>query len=168
MDCNNILMQGEEAKYAMRIEQDGFNMETEDFQVELFYGMQGKSIVITRSQMTFTIEGYAFFIFDTSEMVGRVTAKCTYWVPDTDCPDGLRTMTDEQLLCFVCTDPLPQFACVPGPSACEHAVTYERSTESDVASNYYYLSTSQGDRLITNDSEYILVLKTADSTNNDD
>lgn len=159
MDCTNILMQGEEAKYAMRINQEGFNQETDDFQLELSYGMTGQSLIIKKSEMTFSIDGYYYFIFDTTPMVGRVTAKCTYYVPDIDCPDNLRTMTDEQLLCFVCTDPLPRFACVPAPSQCPHAVTYERSTQSDVASDYQYLSSVEGDRFITIDTEYILVLK---------
>lgn len=159
MDCTNILMQGDEAKYAMRIDHDRFSMESDDFQVELMYGLMGKSKLIKKSDMTFTIDGYYYFIFETDDMVGRVTARCTYWVPDIDCPDGLRTEVDEQLLCFVCTDPLPRFACVPAPSGCEHKVTYERSDESGVASNYQYLASVEGDRFITKDTEYILVLK---------
>ena len=39
MDCTNILMQGDEAKYQVRIEQEGFNMETDDFEIELLWGM---------------------------------------------------------------------------------------------------------------------------------
>ena len=158
MDCKNIIMQGEEAKYAMRIDAQGFNMETDDFNVTLSWGMMGRSLVIEKSQMTFSIDGYYYFVFDTSEMTGRVVAKCTYGVPDIDCPDGIRTEVDEQLLCFVATTPLPRFACVPAPG-CEHKVTYERSDQSDVASDYQYLSTTEGDRLITADTEYILVLK---------
>ena len=133
-------MQGDEAKYQVRIEQEGFNMETDDFEIELLWGMLGRKVT-------------------TDEMVGRVTARCTYHIPDIDCPDGLRTEVDEQLFCFVCTDPLPQFDCVPGPSQCEHKVTYERSEQSDVASDYQYQATTEGDRLITADTEYILVLK---------
>lgn len=158
MDCKNIIMQGEEAKYAMRIDAQGFNMETDDFNVKLSWGMMGRSLVIEKSQMTFSIDGYYYFVFDTSEMTGRVVAKCTYGVPDIDCPDGIRTEVDEQLLCFVASTPLPKFACVPAPG-CEHKVTYERSDQSDVASDYQYLSTVEGDRLITADTEYILVLK---------
>lgn len=158
MDCKNIIMQGEEAKYAMRIDTQGFNIETDDFNVMLSWGMMGRSLVIEKSQMTFSIDGYCYFVFDTSEMTGRVVAKCTYGVPDIDCPDGIRTEVDEQLLCFVASTPLPRFACVPAPG-CEHKVTYERSDQSDVASDYQYLSTVEGDRLITADTEYILVLK---------
>ena len=159
MDCTNILMQGDEAKYAMRIDHDGFNMETDEFELELSWGLMNKMMTIKKSDMTWTIDGYFYFIFDTSDMVGRVTAKCTYLVPDIDCPDGLRTEVDEQLLCFVCTDPLPKVACVPAQSACEHKVTYERSDQSGVASNYQYLASTEGDRFITKDTEYILVLK---------
>ena len=158
MDCTNILMQGDEAKYQVRIEAEGFNMETDDFEIELLWGMLGRKVTIKKSDTIFSVDGY-FFVFNTDDMVGRVTARCTYHIPDIDCPDGLRTEVDEQLLCFVCTDPLPQFACVPGPSQCEHKVTYERSEQSDVASDYQYLATTEGDRLITADTEYILVLK---------
>ena len=42
MDCTNILMQGDEAKYQIRIDAEGFNMETDDFEIELLYGMMGK------------------------------------------------------------------------------------------------------------------------------
>jgi hypothetical protein len=158
MDCKNIILQGEEAKYAVLIQYPGFDQESDDFKVELSWGLQGQSLTIEKNQMITTIGSGHYFVFDTAEMVGRVTAKCTWYVPDIDCPDGRRTVTDEQLLCFVAAVPLPKFACVPAPSECEHYVTYERTEESDIASGYQYLITSQGDRLITTDSEYILVL----------
>lgn len=158
MDCKNILMQGEEAKYAVVIQYQGFDQETDDFKVELSWGLQGQTLTIERNQMISVIGGAHYFTFDTSDMVGRVRVKCTWYVPDIDCPDGMRTVTDEQLLCFVAAVPLPKFACVPAPSECEHHVTYERTEESDIASGYQYLVSSQNDRFITNDSEYILVL----------
>lgn len=160
MDCKNILMQGDEAKYQIMIDADGFNMETDDFQIELLYGMMGKKLTIKKSDTIFSVDGF-FFVFQTDEMVGRVTARCTYYIPDIDCADGLRTEVDEQLLCFVCTDPLPQFACVPASSQCKHKVTYERSEQSGVASDYQYLASVEGDRFITADTEYILVLKSS-------
>ena len=46
MDCTNILMQGDEAKYQVRIEQEGFNMETDDFEIELLWGMLGRKVTI--------------------------------------------------------------------------------------------------------------------------
>ena len=161
MDCTNIIRQGEEAKYAAMIDYEGFSMDSDDFKIELLWGLQGQSLTIEKSQMISSIESGYFFIFDTTPMTGRVVAKCTYYVPDIDCPDKLRTVTDEQLLCFVASTPLPRFACVPAPSECKHYVTYERSEQSDVASDYLYLATSQGDRIITNDSEYVLVLKSS-------
>ena len=157
MDCTNILMQGDEAKYQIRIEQEGFNMETDNFEIELSWGMMGRKKTIKKNDTIFSVDGF-FFLFETDDMVGRVTARCTYWIPDIDCPDGLRTEVDEQLLCFVCTTPLPKFSC-PAPSQCEHKVTYERSEQSDVASDYQYLASVEGDRLITVDTEYTLVLK---------
>ena len=162
MDCKNILQQGDEAKYAMRIEDDRFSMESDDFHVELSWGMRDRKLLIPKSEMIFSIDGYYYFIFDSSDMTGRVTARCTYWVPDIDCPDGMRTEVDEQLLCFIATTPLPKFACVPAPS-CEHKVTYERSDQSDVASDYQYLASTENDRFITADTQYILVLKTAEN-----
>lgn len=160
MDCKNILQQGEEAKYGVSISRENFSMESDEFEIELSWGLQGESITIKKDEMVFGVDGYSYFVFDTSQMVGRVAVKCTYWVPDTDCPDGLRTEVDEQLLCFVATVPLPRFACVPAPSECEHNVTYQRSEASDVANKYEYLTTTDGDRLITVDTQYILVLKT--------
>lgn len=161
MDCKNIIKQGEEAKYAVVIQYQGFDQDTDDFKVELSWGLQGQTLTIERNQMISTIGSGHYFVFDTSDMVGRVRVKCTWYVPDIDCPDGMRTVTDEQLLCFVAAVPLPQFACVPAPSECEHYVTYERTEESDIASGYQYLVSSQNDRFITNDSEYILVLAPA-------
>ena len=96
-------------------------------------------------------------------MIGKVMAKCTYYVPDFDCPDGLRTEVDTQFLCLIVTDPLPRTACVPAPSQCAHKVTYERTDQSDVASDYQYLASVEGDRFITADTQYILVLKTAEN-----
>lgn len=161
MDCTNIIRQGEEAKYAAMIDYEGFSMDSDNFKIELSWGLQGQSLTIEKSHMISSIESGYFFIFDTTPMTGRVIAKCTWYVPDIDCPDQIRTVTDEQLLCFVATTPLPRFACVPAPSECDHHVTYERSEQSDVASDYLYLATSQGDRIITNDSEYVLVLKSS-------
>jgi hypothetical protein len=165
MDCKNIMKRGEEAKYAMRIDAQGFSMESDDFEVELSWGMRDRKLLIPKSEMIFSIDGYYYFIFDTSEMIGKVTAKCTYYVPDFDCPDGLRTEVDTQFLCLIVTDPLPRTACVPAPSQCEHKVTYERTDQSDVASDYQYLASTEGDRFITIDTEYILVLKSAEDNN---
>ena len=165
MDCTNIIRQGEEGKYAVMIDYERFSMDSDNFKIELSWGLQGQSLTIEKSQMISSIESGYFFIFDTTPMTGRVVAKCTWYVPDIGYPDNLRTVTDEQLLCFVATTPLPRFACVPAPSQCEHHVTYERSEQSDVASDYQYLITVQGDRIITNDTEYIMVLKSAEDEN---
>lgn len=162
MDCKNILQQGEEAKYGMLISREGFSMESDDFEVELSWGFAGASVKITKDSMVFGVDGYAYFVFHTDDMLGRITAKCTYWVQDSDCADGLRTEVDEQLLCFVATVPLPRFACVPAPDLCERQVTYQRSEQSDVANKYEYLASVEGDRFITRDTEYILVLRQTD------
>lgn len=160
MDCKNIIMQGEEAKYSIFINEDGFDMDADDFAVELQYGLMGKSITIAKEDMIAGTDGKFYFSFDTSEMTGRVTAICTYYMPDTDDPDGMRTVKDRQMLCFVVNTPLPQFACCPATGeGCEHKVEYERTSESDVASHYAYLLTARNDRVITNNDEFVLVLK---------
>ena len=164
MECKDILQQGEEAKYGLLISQENFSMESDNFQVELSWGFNGDSLTITKDEMIFGVDGYAYFIFDTTPMSGRINVKCTYWVPDMDCPDGLRTEVDEQLLCFVVTVPLPQFACAPA-QMCDRKVTYQRSEQSDVANQYEYLASVEGDRFITKDTEFILVLRQI--TNND-
>lgn len=163
MDCKNIMKQGEEAKYAMRIDAQGFSMENDDFNVELSWSMRYRKKVIPKSDMIFSIDGYYYFIFDTTDMIGKVTARCTYYVPDFDCPDGLRTEVDTQFLCLIVTDPLPRIARVPVTSECEHKVIYERTDQSDVASDYQYLASTENDRFITADTQYILVLKTAEN-----
>ena len=63
MDCTNILMQGDEAKYQVRIEQEGFNMETDDFEIELLWGMLGRKLTIKKSDTIFSVDGF-FFVFN--------------------------------------------------------------------------------------------------------
>ena len=164
MDCTNILQRGDEAKYGVLISQENFSMESDNFEIELSWGFEGKTKTITKDEMVFGVDGYCYFLFDTTEMLGRVSAKCTYWVPDMDCPDGLRTEVDKQLLCMVVTVPLPRFACVPAED-CERKVKYQRSEQSDVANQYEYLASVEGDRFITKDTEYILVLRSIINNN---
>ena len=140
MDCTNIIRQGEEAKYAVMIDYEGFSMDSDDFKVELSWGLQGQSLTIEKSQMISSIESGYFFIFDTTPMTGRVVAKCTYYVPDIDCPDQIRTVTDEQLLCFVATTPLPRFACTVGVRAPRHLRTLRAERRCQRLSIPYHFS----------------------------
>lgn len=158
MTANDIIMQGEEAKYFVDITHEGFDMETDDFEIELRYGLMGKSIKLTKQDMTADSSGKYFFQFDTSGIVGKVTAVCTYKVPDTDdVDDSERTKVDEQLLCFIATTPCPRLIMCP---ACEQSqfVSYERTDSSGIASIYQRLCTTLGQPIVTDDDLYLYVL----------
>lgn len=157
MDKTRILQQGEEAKFQIAIKD--FDMEANDFKVELVYGYRRTTVEIDKSQMVHSADGKYFFTFDTDGMVGRVTAVCTWHVPDTDYQDGYRQETDEQYLCFVASVPCPQFISCPQCGANDHPVTYTRTEQSSIADEYTYLACADYDRIITCDDEIILVKK---------
>ena len=163
MDKTRILQQGEEAKFQIAIKD--FDMDANDFKVELVYGYQRTIVEIDKSQMVHSADGKYFFTFDTDGMVGRVTAICTWQVPDTDYADGYRQETDEQYLCFVASVPCPQFISCPQCSANDNPVTYTRTEQSSIADEYTYLACADYDRILTCDNEVILVLK--EQTNNE-
>lgn len=161
MTDNDIIVQGTEAKYFVDIEYEGFSMADNDFNIELFYGMHNDSIKLTKQDMTADTSGKYFFMFNTSKMTGKVTAVCTYYVPDTDDPDdSVRAITNEQILCFVASTPCPKLLCCPKCDPDEH-VTYERTDESGIASMYQRLCTAQGQPIVTDDDLYLYVLTDA-------
>lgn len=155
MDKTRIIQQGEVAKFQVQIKD--FDMEANDFRVELIYGYRRTTVTIEKSQMLEN-GGTYYFTFDTANMVGRVTARCTWLVPDTDTPDGYRVKTDEQYLCFVVTTPCPQFLTCPACTE-EHQVTYTRTDQSDIADKYQRLADRYDRPLLTVDDEYIFVMK---------
>lgn len=157
MDKTRILQQGEEAKFQIAIKD--FDMDANDFKVELVYGYRRTTVEIDKSQMVHSADGKYFFTFDTDGMAGRVTAVCTWQVPDTDYQDGYRQETDEQYLCFVVSVPCPQFISCPQCGANDHPVTYTRTEQSSIADEYTYLACADYDRILTCDNEVILVRK---------
>lgn len=158
MALSKIVQQGEEVKFKITINQQGFNMQTNDFKVKLTWGMLNKEITITKEQMVFNEMDEWFFMFDTSQMVGRVKAECSFYVPDSDYPDGYRTEVNRQFLCTVISYPYPKRLCVP-VCGCGSQVKYERTEASDVEQLYSYLVDRNGRRFITSDNETILVIK---------
>ena len=156
MDKTRILQQGEDAKFQVAIKD--FDMEVNIFTVTLIYGYRRVKVEIEKSQMFQDGAGNWYFVFNTDDMVGRVTVLCTWRVPDTDCPDGYREESDEQYLCFVATTPCPQFLVCPACTQ-EGRVTYTRTEVSDIAGLYAYLACADYDRILTCDDEVILVLK---------
>ena len=159
MDTKKIVQQGEEKKCQITITRTGFVMNDDDFKLKLSWGLMGQSMTITKDQMFSNDRDEWFFVFDSSPMIGPITAECTYYVPDGDYPDGLRTEVNRQFLCFVVTSPLPKFICCPALPVSTGTVSYEFTDESDVAELYAYLLDSQGRNLVTAENERLMVLK---------
>lgn len=108
MDSKNIIMQGERAKYFVRSDKWNFSFNDNSYRLEILYGMQGKKIVIQKSEFVFLNDRWTFS-FATDDIVGKVTARLVMEIFDPDCPDGVREEVDEQYICFVITNPCPQF-----------------------------------------------------------
>lgn len=159
MNEKKIVQQGGEQKCHITITRTGFSMNDDNFEVKLSWGLAGQSLTITKDKMFSNDSDEWFFIFDTSPMIGPVTAECTYYVPDGDYPDGLRTVVDRQYLCFVVSNPLPKFICCPAITPATGTVSYEFTDDSDVAELYSYLLDSQGRNLVTAENERLMVLK---------
>lgn len=157
-ELSKIVEQGEEVKYKITISRQGFNMNEDDFQVRLKYGMMNKELLITKEDMVSSENDEWYFMFSTAGMVGRVKAECSFFVPDTDYADGYRTEVDLQTICIVITHPLPARICVPIGQG-DGTVTYERTEESDVAELYAYLTDNRGAYLLTADNERLMVFK---------
>lgn len=154
---NCILQQGEEAKFLISIDCDGFDTETDDFLVTLSWGFDNQSMTITKSQMSPGNYGAYVFTFDTTGMVGKVTAECTYYVPDSNYPDNLRTEVNRQFICVVATSANPKYLCCPIVDG-ESDVTYARVTESGIETAYSLLLTSDDDAVTTSDGSEVYVL----------
>lgn len=140
INSKNIIQQGEEAKYRIAIEREGFSMTENPFMLTLKWGMQGRTLTIDKSEMLTDESGQWYFTFPTADMVGVVTVECAYDVPDSDYPDGYRTEKEQQPLCFVNTSPrMPQLMRDHGGIYQGIYVSYERTLRSDKRSLYRYL-----------------------------
>lgn len=140
INSKNIIQQGEEAKYRIAIEREGFSMTENPFMLTLKWGMQGRTLTIDKSEMLTDESGQWYFTFPTADMVGVVTVECAYDVPDSDYPDGYRTEKEQQPLCFVNTSPrMPQLMRDHGGIYQGVYVSYERTLRSDKRSLYRYL-----------------------------
>lgn len=155
MDKTRIIQQGEVVKFQVQIAD--FDMEANNFRVELIYGYRRHTVTIEKEQMLEN-GGQYYIVFDTDDMVGRVTARCVWLVPDTDVQGSEREKTDEQFLCFVVTTPCPQFLTCPSCTD-DHPVTYTRTEQSDIADKYQRLADRYDRPLVTADGDYIFVVK---------
>ena len=173
MSENDIIPQGKKVKYIVTSRNHNFNIEEDDFRVELIYGMMGKKLVIQKSDMMYGTDGEYIMQFSTSGMVGKVVARTVYYVHDTDIdPDGEREEVDEQIICFVVSTPCPVLLNCPKCSSEGHDIHFERTEEPDIAAMYLRLCVTEivtpesgGEPypiyrpLITRNDEYIYVLR---------
>lgn len=162
---SNVIQQGEVVKFIMAIDREDFSMATGNFQVELLWGLLGKKKVITKADMLESTNGW-IFSFDTSDMVGPVVAKATWYYNDADVPSAIRPETDEQMICKVASVPCPKYMTCPACSD-DHDVTYIRTEESDIAAAYLRLVDVYDRPLLTEDGEYIFVLRSETEVNNE-
>lgn len=162
MDAKNIIPKGTLAKYKLEIKDDNFDLDRDDFSIELVYGMRGKHIVLQKSDCIIAPEG-CFFSFPTDDMIGKVTAVCHYLVGDND-TGGSRPVADIQFICFVSPVPCPTLLQCPACAEEEHTVIYTRITESDVTTLYSQLCDCDGNAFVTRDllNLYVLTEKAAD------
>jgi len=175
MTENDIIQQGEKVKYIVTSRNPNFNIEEDDFRVELIYGMMGKKLVIQKSEMAPSPGSEYIMQFSTSGMVGKVTARTVFYVHDADIdPDGEREEVDEQVICFVVTTPCPTFLNCQKCSSDGHDIHFERTEEPDIAAMYLRLCVTEivtpesgGEPypiyrpLITRNDEYIYVHRDA-------
>ena len=171
MDEKNIIQQGETVKYIITSRNPNFDIEEDDFTVELFYGMMGKKLTIQKSEMTYGTGGEYIMQFSTKGMIGKVTARTTFIVKDADInPNGEREEVDEQTIAFVVTTPCPMFLNCPKCSSEGHDIRFERTEVPDIAATYLRLCVTEivipesgGEPyyiyrpLITKNDEYIYV-----------
>ena len=143
MTENDIIQQGETVKYIVTSSNPNFNIEEDDFRVELIYGMMGKKLVIQKSEMVYG-DGEYIMQFSTKGMVGKVVARTVFFVLDADInPDFERKEVDEQVICFVVTIPCPPVLKCPKFSSEDHDIHFERTEESGIPGKYLRLCVTE-------------------------
>ena len=119
----NVIPQGEQAVFVVKSNRVNFSFDDNDFKLEIIYGMAGQRIVLLKKDFEM-VEGQWQFSFDTSNMIGQLTARLTMYMNDPDCPDDERPEVDEQLIGFVATTPCTRLHQCPKCGG-QHDVTYE-------------------------------------------
>lgn len=168
----NIFQKGDKVKFIITSQNPNLDMEVCDFYVEIIYGMRAEKLTIQKSEMLYGTDGEYVMIFDTSNMIGKLTARFVWFAIDTDCdPDNRRQEVDEQIIGFVAGTPCPQLIICPKCNSDGHDVRYELTDEPDIAAKYLRLCVTEtvtpehGDPypiyrpLITIHDEYIYVLR---------
>ena len=167
----NIIQQGELLKYIVTSQDVNFDMETDDFTVEIIYGYRQNKIVIPKSDFLYGTQGEFIMQFPTDGMIGKVVARMTWRQHDTDCENNQRPQVDEQVIAFVVTTPYPTLLNCPATSDEGHFVRYERTETPDIAAMYLRLVATEvvtpehGEPytiyrpLVTRNDEYLYVLR---------
>ena len=119
----NVIPQGEQAVFVVKSNRVNFSFDDNDFKLEIIYGMAGQRVTILKKDLE-KVEGKWRFSFDTSNMIGQLTARLTMYMNDPDCPDDERPEVDEQLIGFVATTPCTRLHQCPKCGG-QHDVTYE-------------------------------------------
>lgn len=92
---------GTQPKYLIDIQADGFDMDRDNFEVELKRGEVSKTF--TKEDLPteeYVVEGevknHYYVCFDTVDFgAGIVKVKVSMWIPDIDFPNGLRKIVDK-------------------------------------------------------------------------
>lgn len=149
-----IIRRGTEAKCYIDIK--NVAMEDIDFHLELIYSYRRTVIPISKDDMQQDTSGKWFFVFNTDGIIGLLTARCTWFLNDTDCPDGERTKVDEQPLCFIADATCTKLFTCPCATT-DSVVTYTFTNDSDIASEFLRLCDCDGHPFATSDDLYLYV-----------
>lgn len=113
-----IIPQGEMALYHVQSNRWNFSLEDNDFMLEILFGMNGRKVVIEKKDVVDNR-----FSFDTTGMIGQLTARMTMIMNDPDCPDDKREEVDEQIIGFVSISPCTKLHHCPACGG-QHDITY--------------------------------------------
>ena len=127
MTQKDIISQGDNARYYIKIKRDDFHMTRDSWVVNLRWGLPDESLTIEKSDMQKDSSGRWSFQFNTSRMLGKVEAECVYQIPDIDCPDDFRQEVDSQVICLVTTSTFTHIMKCKKKCSDVHYVSYERA-----------------------------------------
>lgn len=160
MTENDIILQGETAKYIIASARADLDLTTVSFAVRLEYGMMGRSKTIESIDMDIVAGTSNYLLtFDTTDMVGKVNARLLVDMPDRDIAGGVRKEVDAQIISFVVATPCPKLLSCSCPSTTGHDVTYTRTEDSDVTSLYDRLCDCNHNPIRDRHGNYLFVLK---------
>lgn len=159
MNVKDIIQKGEDVKYRVVIEHDGFDMSRDAFTAELQWGLRGESLVIEKSAMREMADGGYLLGCNTAEMCGQVYCRVSYDVPDSDLEDAYRTEVENVPIFYVVDGHRMPRVCKVGAYDGTH-VTLARVLKSGQSLPYAILADNSGAKLVTSDGYYLAVKTT--------